>query len=716
MSVDAAGRGVLAPAPAPPVQDLATFAVVGTVLHRAAGSARAVHYAVAHRLRRDGLVRADVEVVVRARQQAEEWARARRGAGCTLDDVAVELARLLDLDEDAAARLVDTETAVERDGLRVVPGGLARVQAARAVGSAVGFVEDTLLPARLLREALEDAGAARPGDGLWLSHELGADKSDGGLYLEVARRSGRPEQWVHVGHDPDGDVRMARRAGVTGEILRDAAPTRYEAVLDGACTRTGGLSGLLAGASRSTRLRLARERPAMPRERAEVVAGVAGPLLAGYVLWCLRRAAEAGLPRLYFVARDGEVMLAMARRLAPALQADGTAGVDLRYLHGSRKAWLRSAPQADLLESVLSRQERLTVRSGLGWLGRSPEELRAALAGAGLEDWDTPLDADARGRLVAVAVAAAHQPGSVGDGTQDGTTAGTAAASAAAAGQLSRAADRDVLGRYLADVGLLDGTPYAIVDGAGHGTIGSLLTDLVRSHGGQGPALECYYGLDGPGEATPGRRPTGYAYDEWAGSGLRQSTDLWVALEMFTTASHGGVLGYEVVRGHARAVLGPLGAAEGWGAPDVRAGLQLYAEELAGTLAMVDPDVDVRAVTDEVATLFWASPTRQEVRSWGTFPFEASTETYPVARPFSTADVARSLLQGRLRLRRRGSWPAGTVRSAPLHLRLTHLAVGALRPRAAALRRVGSFWVDRRTLGRATGPGEPGRTTTEEDR
>ena len=207
-------------------------------------------------------------------------------------------------------------------------------------------------------------------------------------------------------------------------------------------------------------------------------------------------------------------------------------------------------------------------------------------------------------------------------------------------------------------------------------------------------------------------RPVGYAYDEWRDSGVRQITDLWVALEMFTTASHGGVIGYEVVRDRARPVLGPLGPAEGWGSPDVRAGLQVFAEELAGTLPLLDADVAVSSVTDEVATLFWTRPSRAEVRSWGSFPFEASTETYPVARPFSTADVARSLLRGRLRLRRRGSWPAGSVRQAPLHLRLTHLAVGVARPRAAALRRVGSFWVDRRSLGRATGPAAPGRTRT----
>ena len=131
----------------------------------------------------------------------------------------------------------------------------------------------------------------------------------------------------------------------------------------------------------------------MPRERAEVVAGVAGPLLAGYVLWCLRRAAEAGLPRLYFVARDGEVMLAIARRLVEGLGLD----LDLRYLEGSRRAWLLPSMgevDADRLAAVIGREEKVTVRNCLEWLDVTPEEVSGVLVDAGFPapSWDERLD------------------------------------------------------------------------------------------------------------------------------------------------------------------------------------------------------------------------------------------------------------------------------------------------------------------------------------
>ena len=114
--------------------------------------------------------------------------------------------------------------------------------------------------------------------------------------------------------------------------------------------------------------------------------------------------------------------------------------------------------------------------------------------------------------------------------------------------------------------------------------------------------------------------------------------------------------------------------------------------------------------------VFWARPSRAEVWSAGSSSFEAVTETYPMVISFSTADAARSLLRDRLRLRRRGSRPVGAALSAPLHLRLTHVAVGTLRTRVAALRRAGSF---RSTVAACDRPParDRGRTrTTEEDR
>ena len=61
---------------------------------------------------------------------------------------------------------------------------------------------------------------------------------------------------------------------------------------------------------------------------------VAGPLLFAYVLWVLSRARSQGIDRLYFLARDGEVLLEIARHICEWLGWS----IDCRYLHASRQS------------------------------------------------------------------------------------------------------------------------------------------------------------------------------------------------------------------------------------------------------------------------------------------------------------------------------------------------------------------------------------------
>lgn len=453
---------------------------------------------------------------------------------------------------------------------------------------------------------------------------------------------------------------------------------RYERMLEAAASQTAGATEVMAVASRSTRLELADHRPAMSPDRAAVVAGVAGPLLAGYVLWCLRQARERGVRRLYFVARDGEVMLRMARRIAAVLDVD----LELRYLEGSRRAWLPAstdAPDRVWLSSLLERGQRASVRNGLAWVGVAPEAVEQALAAAGLPParWDDSLAGAERDRLIDV-LAGPEVQAQVREGEDE----------------RSRAAKG-----YLRTVGLLDGETYGIVDGAGHGNIGRLLSALVRRHGGHPPAFECYYGLQAPSHPAPGREPLGYAYDEWRGLGSAQVTDLWVALEMFTTAAAGRVEGYRQVDEEFVPVRGSANrGAESWGMSEVRTGLELYAEELARCLRDVDPWVDVRTATEAVVAEFWEHPTAAEVRAWGDFPFETSLDVYPIARAFTTRQVLRSVRHGTLQLRRRGSWPAGTRLTAAPHLRVLARVIIEVRSATADLRRAVPFRSAKRRL------------------
>ena len=108
--------------------------------------------------------------------------------------------------------------------------------------------------------------------------------------------------------------------------------TRYARLLDGA--DAADLGRRLAAAATAAGAEHRLEDPHL-RAVDEVGRWVAAPLLVPYVLWLLCDARARGLKRLYFVARDGQVLLAIARRLAPRVGFDG----ELRYLYGSRRSW-----------------------------------------------------------------------------------------------------------------------------------------------------------------------------------------------------------------------------------------------------------------------------------------------------------------------------------------------------------------------------------------
>ena len=302
---------------------LVTYECFGTTLTRAVSSPEAVFVLLGQRL----AVRPSAESFARSRTRAAQVAAERLGVGHTLRDVYEELvwATGLELPVD---HLVEAELALERELSRPRRGV---VDALRTTEQPVAFLADSALPSSFLADVLDVHGLRR-GAPVLVSHELGASKALGSAYGVVARRLGVPTRsWTHHGHDPVGDVRNARLAGVRAVPHGAEALTRYEQLLDDRLFATGGASALLAAAGRASRTGAPQECP-----KQDVAAGVIGPLLSAYLLWCVEQARGAGCTRLYFCARDGQALHRMASVLQPVLAPE----MELRYLLGSREAWL----------------------------------------------------------------------------------------------------------------------------------------------------------------------------------------------------------------------------------------------------------------------------------------------------------------------------------------------------------------------------------------
>jgi len=122
-----------------------------------------------------------------------------------------------------------------------------------------------------------------------------------------------------------------------------------------------------AGRSRRARLSVAGRGAESSVNGLSFLTSVIAPFLVAFVAWVLDRARKDRVKRLYFVSRDGELLLKIARVLVTARE-----GPELCYLFGSRKSWLLPSfvPHDPAWQRmVLDSGSQLTARSLLEKLG-----------------------------------------------------------------------------------------------------------------------------------------------------------------------------------------------------------------------------------------------------------------------------------------------------------------------------------------------------------
>ena len=122
--------------------------------------------------------------------------------------------------------------------------------------------------------------------------------------------SGLPaDQIEHFGDNDDSDVGRARAAGLRATPFKQAVANRYEKIAPEVRKLE---PSLWLGLCRQTRLAAPAAVSEAERVIWEVSANVSAPLIALFVDWCLRESRAAGIERLYFLSRDGEVMMQVA--------------------------------------------------------------------------------------------------------------------------------------------------------------------------------------------------------------------------------------------------------------------------------------------------------------------------------------------------------------------------------------------------------------------
>jgi hypothetical protein len=389
-------------------------------------------------------------------------------------------------------------------------------------------------------------------------------------------------------------------------------------------------------------------------------------MLVAYVLWILQQAAGRGTARIHFLARDGQVLQEIARRLAPRLAP----GIDCRYLAASRQVWTRAiSAAADHHWIWYGNLPGTTLEDVLRRLAVPGAAVAADLAAQGLPPaaWSAPLSGDAaarlRGYLRSPAFAAAAAP--------------------------ARAANRRRLLAHLAQEGLLDAAPAAIVDLGWSGSLHDSLSALLAAEGVR--PVDCYlFGIERVKDVTWLDRRHGFFFDHNRGEGadiFARTEDQRGFLEVFCAADHGTVTGLrEAPGGRIEAEVDPAwaGPVAAWGLGTVRAAIAAFTEALRLDAASVPEVLAVRPVIGDLLRDFWLRPEPAEARAWGGFPFNLGeghgSFTAPLADPYGLRDLRRALRGGKLLKKHEHFWVEGALAASPAPL-------GALLRGARRLRR-----------------------------
>ena len=564
---------------------------------------------------------------VRLRGDAEGEARARgTGEDITLTDVYARIGANLGWTPEQQRRAVALEEDLEMRNLR--PNPRADALLAKASGVPVAYLTDTPHRGTFIRDCLDKYSL--PAGDVLSSGDTGLRKGTGSLFREASKRFNVDRnQMLHIGNDIRSDAAGSARAGVPFAWFGEANPTRYEMALDSATPDPMSLLGaMLAGRGREFRLTKAGQHPPA---LVSIVSGVAGPTIFSAVAWTLLSAQRDRIDTLYFVARDGELLLAVAKLLQEELGL--ATEIECRYLYGSRRSWhlpaLSLASGSDVaaaLRRLLVQSAKVTLRDLLSHLDLSVDETAAVMP---RELANLPVDAPLGDRLTE---------------TIDVLASSSALQSLA----LSRAElAHDATVGYLRQEGMFSGGRAGLVDIGWHGAASASLVAIAAA---QGAKVLCYFagGLCGQESAVAPEDSRAFLVNARGEEpALRKA--LVHLMESFCAGSGGSTLGYTETDGrwHPRLAPAETNRAVSWGLHVFQGLVSDYVREACRGLGKLGSAVtlgELEAIRPALIgnlSVLWYSPTYPEAELWGSFPFEDDQGSPMLGRAVTLADVAR---------------------------------------------------------------------------
>ena len=639
-----------------------SFDIFDTVLTRATGTAEGIFHIMQERLfdLQLNLPEHFSEEFSHLRHNSSKLARKELQKECNLSDIYGYLQVNYDLTDEAAAELKALEIQVELECVRPISTIIRLLKELHRQKERVIYITDMYLFQKTLQQMLVKVGAYKSGDHIYVSHEFGKTKKHGDLFPVVLQKENcNPDRILHIGDNKRADFKSARRNGMNSILYTETRTNRYEKILlNNKKSKFSSIGQKLSGASRQARLH-SPEGSEHQQTLFQTGANIAGPVLLMYVKWILQEAERNNLQRLYFLARDGQILLQIARRIH---KYSGFRG-ELRYLYASRQAlYLPATTEVDdkIISWILLKKQYLSLgmianRTGLDVV-MLQEELKA------LSGTHFAVDYHFNANEIKILQNLLQVPN-----VQKAI--------------LERAADWRINAKnYLEQEGLFEDIPYGVVDLGVKGTLQDCIKDilLMYSPDRKNELYGFYFGVNRFGKISGKyKKKFGYLFaPDQQQIHCPVSFSATRILEIFTTGDHGLTLEYKHLE---NGVWGP-GLKEKantdileWGLQDLRDGVEAFLEALCrfgdDSIMVINPNEQKDTIIALLSTLA-NLPNRDEAEAIGDHPFKNDpVESYTVTfAPAFNLSLALTHVQSG-RNSELTSWIEGTCARSPLMIR-----------------------------------------------
>jgi FMN phosphatase YigB (HAD superfamily) len=328
--------------------DLVSFDLFDTLVSRPARRPDAVLKLVEHRI---SLEAGRPIPLFAERRAAENRVRARKHhqGDVNLSEIYAELAASGPIPGDVVARAHALEKRIDLGALRPRTEVIAVLEAAHALGKRIVLMTDTYYEEADIRAILSGAGIADRFAALYVSNAVGARKDRGDLWRHVEEAEAVPRaRWLHVGDNEHSDIQAAcdRRipylhVAHPAKILAQSGFVRDEGDLARTWPSDLVVGHAMLALGRNPFLGRATSPYLSLGSSREIGYAVFGPLMLVFMSWLIRHEAMARVERLYFLAREGDVLVRIYRLIRERYGWDHLP--EGRYFHVSRQTAIAAA-------------------------------------------------------------------------------------------------------------------------------------------------------------------------------------------------------------------------------------------------------------------------------------------------------------------------------------------------------------------------------------